>query len=381
MWVQHAALEDFRNYRREAVEFHHGLNLVIGRNAQGKTNLLEAVYCLSGLGSPRGRDVNLVRSGAERALLHADVVRNARSVHIDLELRPGARARVLINRTPAAGTRALRELTSAVFFGPDDPLLIKGAPEGRRRFIDDLIVKLRPARESLRREWDRILKQRNTLLKSIPRSGSAGASATATLEVWDESFCRVGSELVAARLEALWALVPFARKRYEEIAGGGRIELTYESEYVPAADGTMETEQIRESLERSLRTVRAREFERGVSLVGPHRDDVAVRLANAQTEGAPLDARTFASQGDQRTSALALKLGEHDLLTDALGEEPVLLLDDVLSELDPGRRGYLLETVTGRGQTFVSSAEDDVLSDQRDARVIEVSQGRFRIHD
>ena len=170
MRVDRLVLEDFRNYEREEIDLSGGLNLVVGRNAQGKTNLLEAIYCIGGFGSPRGPDATLVREGAERALVHADVTRGERTVHVDLEYRPGRGMRALLNGTAVPGVRSLRELTAAVFFGPDELSLIKGSPDGRRRFLDELVVKLRPARDTIKREWDRVLKQRNALLRSAPRA-------------------------------------------------------------------------------------------------------------------------------------------------------------------------------------------------------------------
>ena len=391
MRADRLVLEDFRNYQREAVEFSPELNLVVGSNAQGKTNLLEAVYFLGGLGSPRISDAGLVREGAERALLHADIARGTRALHVDLEIRPGKSLRTLINKTPATGSRALRELIVGVFFGPDDLTLIKGPPEGRRRFVDDVAVKLRPARETVRREWDRVLRQRNALLKSAPRAGDANRSARSTLEVWDESLARSGARLTAARLESLGQLVPYARKRYEQIAGGGELQLMYSSAWLDAdfcsaslaAPGEVDETYIQGALEEGIDQVRQREIERGMSLIGPQRDDVAALLAAGSGDGTLLEARTYASQGDQRTCALALRLAEYDLLTDVLGEQPVLLLDDVLSELDPARRTWLLDSVRGAGQTFVSSAETADAAIQQGmgrARVIEVRAGKVVGH-
>jgi DNA replication and repair protein RecF len=383
--IDRLVLEDFRNYERSEVELDPRLNVVVGPNAQGKTNLLEALYCLSGLGSPRGPDSALVRDGAERALIHADVTRGQRTVRLDIEMRPGRGLRALLNRTPITGTRALRELSVAVFFGPDELSLVKGSPDGRRRFLDDLAVKLRPARETVRREWDRILKQRNALLKSAPKAGGSAREARATLEVWDEAFCRAGAQLAGARLEALGMLLPFARKRYEAIAGRGRLELAYASGWlgdVPAREAVAFPQGIDEAVVRSalgaaLTDVRGKELERGVSLVGPQRDDVTVRLA-ASGDGALLDARVYASQGDQRTCALALKLAEYDLLTEVLSDEPILLLDDVFSELDAARRSYLLETVGKSGQTVVSSAEPGVAGLVA-GRILEVAAGKVTV--
>jgi DNA replication and repair protein RecF len=360
--VEALALEDFRNYVRQELELSPGLNLVTGRNAQGKTNLLEAVHCLGGLGSPRSPEGALIRTGAERAVLHASVVRRERQIRLDLELRPGRGTRVLINKTPAQGPRALRELVVSVFFGPDELSLVKGSPDARRRFLDELVVKLRPVRDALRREWERVLKQRNALLKSAPKRGELPRTAAETLEIWDDALSRTGAALATARLEALGLLTPHARRRYEAIAGGGELQLGYASTWIPAElsaaaiaePGSVEEEVLRKHLADRIQELRPREIERGISLAGPQRDDVTVLLAS---EGGLLDARTYASQGDQRTAALALKLAEHDLLSDALDEQPVLLLDDVFSELDPGRRRWLAGAVGQMGQALVSSAD------------------------
>ncbi|MDQ3940025.1 MAG: DNA replication/repair protein RecF [Actinomycetota bacterium] len=384
MWIKRLGLEDFRNYDREAVDFAPGLNLIRGRNAQGKTNLLEAVHCLSGLGSPRSHDSALVRDGTERALVHAELERGARPLRIDVEIRPGRGTKALVNRTPIPRTRSLTEFVVTVFFGPDELSLVKGSPDGRRRFLDELGIKLRPAREGTRREWDRVLKQRNALLKSA-RRGSLDPSMRATLEVWDDALCRTGAAVAAARLHALADLIPYASKRFEEVAGGGRLDLSYvsswlESEETAAAlvdPSTISELSLAEHLRSKLEASRRQELERGMSLVGPQRDDVLVRLASAGDEGAGLlEARTFASQGDQRTSALALKLAEHDLLRETLGEEPILLLDDVFSELDPQRRSWLGDAVGHLAQTLVTSATATDSDSAKAAHVIEVDAGR-----
>jgi DNA replication and repair protein RecF len=382
--VEALALEDFRNYVRQELELAPGLNLVTGRNAQGKTNLLEAVHCLGGLGSPRSPEGALIRSGAERALLHASVVRRERPIRIDLEMRAGRGMRVLINKTPASGPRALRELVVSVFFGPDELSLVKGSPDARRRFLDELVVKLRPVRDALRREWERVLKQRNALLKSAPRRGELPRSAAETLEIWDDALSRTGAALAAARLEALGLLLPHARRRYEAVAGGGELRLTYVSSWVPdevsaaalADPTTVEEDVLRKHLAERIQELRPREIERGISLAGPQRDDVSVAL---QADDEFLDARVYASQGDQRTAALALKLAEHDLLSEALDEHPVLLLDDVFSELDPARRKWLAAAVGDMGQAIVSSADTPTGAGLGVDRTIEVAAGTVTV--
>jgi len=373
--VEQLALEDFRNYLRAAVDFAPGLNLIVGRNAQGKTNLLEAAYCLSGMASPRATDPVLVRTGMEVALLHADVTRGDRTVHVDMEIRPGRGRRVQVNRAALPRGRSLAEVLVAVFFGPDELRLVKGAPEGRRRFVDELVVKLRPSREDLRREWERVLKQRNALLKTARTTGE-----TTELEVWDDAFCSAGAALAKARLAALAELAPVAGSRYEAVAGGGRMELGYASSWIGEdvlAAGLEAAAQASESelaahLQRRIGELRRAELERGASLAGPQRDDVIVRLGN---DGELTDARTHASQGDQRTCALALKLAEQDVLTEALGDRPVLLLDDVFSELDPTRREWLAKSVQEMGQTLVTTTALEDLEVAGIQRIFEVSAG------
>lgn len=380
MHVGALVLEDFRNYKHQRVELVEGLNLVVGRNAQGKTNLLEAVYRLSGLGSPRGPDAILVREGAELALIHADVTRKGRTVHVDMELRGGRAARSLINGNAVSSSKALGDLAVSVFFGPDELSLVKGSPDGRRKFLDDLVVKLRPAQQALRRDLDRALKQRNAFLRSVARGAPLDEDA---LSVWDESFSRAAVALAAARLRSLAALVPYATRRYQDVAGGGGLALTYVSSWCSpeladaalADPATIDPAALTQGLMKRIGELRRAELERGLTLAGPQRDDVNVQLDSPGSPTGFLDARSFASQGDQRTCALALKLGEHDLLTEELEDPPILLLDDVFSELDPKRRAWLREAVRDSGQTLLSSAETETWESLMPEAVFEVSQG------
>jgi DNA replication and repair protein RecF len=382
--LSHLELEDFRNYTRQSLDLTEGVNLVVGENAQGKTNLLEALHVLGGLGSPRAADAALVRNGAQRALLHGILIRGSRKIQVDLEIRSGKGTRALLNGSPLPHTRSLGEVVVDVFFGPDDLLVIKGSPDGRRRFVDDLAVKLRPIRTGIRRDWERVLRQRNALLKTARVGGPQ--SVHGTLDVWDDTFTRVGAALVRARLEALATLAPFATKRYETIAGGGHLELAYSSEWLDEAWAAraiadpiqIDEAHLRASLGASLEEVRVRELERGMSIVGPQRDDLVVSLTSA-TGTSPLVARLYASQGDQRSASLALKLGEHDALSEALSAPPILLLDDVFSELDPARRSYLGEAVRDVGQTVLSSAEPGGVEAIRPDRVFEVHAGRVKV--
>lgn len=380
MHVERLALEDFRNYARAVAEFTPGLNLIVGRNAQGKTNLLEAAYCLSGLSSPRAPDPILVRRDSESAFIHADITRSARTVHVDLEIRSGRGRRIQLNGAALPRGRSLGEVLVAVYFGPDELALVKGSPSGRRRFLDELVLKLRPTLEGVPREWERVLKQRNALLKAA-RSGRAENHDG--LEVWDDAFCRAGAEVAAARLDALNSLKPLAAARYEAVAGTGAMELDYSSSWIEddllAAAGAGEPvtrEQLAASLGRRLRELRHAELERGMSLAGPQRDDVIVRL---DAPDGPADARSHASQGDQRTCALALKLGEQDLLSEVLEDRPLLLLDDVFSELDPTRRAWLAKSVQEMGQTLLTATAVDEIDVTGIERVFAVEAGEITV--
>lgn len=372
MRVTHLGIEDFRNYASAEVAFEPGLNLVVGPNAQGKTNLLEAIYVLTGFPSPRGPDSVVVRSGAERAVLHGTVERAGRSTRVDIELRPGRGRRVLVNRSALPAGHSLAELVAAVYFGPDELALVKGAPEGRRRFLDELVVKLRPLRVGVKKEWERVLRQRNAALRAARTR--YGGRPDDSLEVWTEAFCRAGAALTSARLEVLTALQPLAAERYGSVAGAGEVEISYSSTWLPEPTG--EIDSLERRLGDAIASVAAQEIERGQSLVGPQRDDLAVLIRSAG--GAAIEARTHASQGDQRTCALAMKLAEHDVLTAALGEQPIILLDDVFSELDPMRRAWLAKNVAELDQALVTTtaAEDleltsiDVMFDVSDGTVV-----------
>jgi DNA replication and repair protein RecF len=381
MRVESLELLDFRNYEKASISLDQGPTLVTGSNAQGKTSLLEALFCLSGLPSPRGPDSSLVRRGSERALLHGRLRRAERVVWLDLEIREGRR-RALINKTPVRSARSLAEVMGVVFFGPDELSLIKGSPEGRRRFLDDLVVELRPGRTALRREWERVLRQKNTLLRSAPR-GSRD-KVLGTLDVWDEALSKAGAALTAARLECLFLLLPAASRRFEEIAARSRLELAYQSSWLPsdlaakAVSGEgVEEQELRRHLEAAVAEARPRELERGSALTGPQRDDIYVGVSSSEVRDV-MDARAYGSQGEQRTAALALKAGEFDMVAEVTGEQPVLLLDDVLSELDPARRKWLGEAVAAIDQTVITSAEPGAAEAIGAASVLEVVDGRVK---
>ncbi|AGP56516.1 DNA replication/repair protein RecF [Streptomyces rapamycinicus] len=361
MHVTHLSLADFRSYARAEVALDPGVTAFVGPNGQGKTNLVEAVGYLATLGSHRvSSDTPLVRMGAERAVVRAAVAQGDRQQLIELELNPGRANRARINRSSQVRPRDVLGILRSVLFAPEDLALVKGDPGERRRFLDELITARAPRMAGVRSDYDRVLKQRNTLLKTAAlarRHGSrsgGGDAALSTLDVWDQHLARAGAELLAQRLDLISVLQPLADKAYEQLApGGGPVLLEYRGSAGEAPAGAGSREELYELLMAALTEARKQEIERGVTLVGPHRDDLVLKLGR-------LPAKGYASHGESWSYALALRLASYDLLRTEAGE-PVLVLDDVFAELDERRRERLAELVAPGEQVLVTAAvEDDV---------------------
>ncbi|MFF4172107.1 DNA replication/repair protein RecF [Streptomyces sp. NPDC001744] len=352
MHVTHLSLADFRSYARVEVPLDPGVTAFVGANGQGKTNLVEAVGYLATLGSHRvASDAPLVRMGAERAIVRAAVTQGERSQLIELELNPGRANRARINRSSQVRPRDVLGIVRTVLFAPEDLALVKGDPGERRRFLDDLITARAPRMAGVRADYERVLKQRNTLLKSTAMARRHGGRAMdlSTLDVWDQHLARAGAELLAQRLDLVGALQPLADKAYDRLApSGGPVLLEYRSS-APGAGSTRE--ELYEQMLAALAEVRTQEIERGVTLVGPHRDELLLKLGD-------LPAKGYASHGESWSYALALRLASYDLLR-AEGNEPVLVLDDVFAELDARRRERLAELVAHGEQVLVTAAVDD----------------------
>ncbi|MFM9368935.1 DNA replication/repair protein RecF [Streptomyces sp. Da 82-17] len=352
MHVTHLSLADFRSYARVEVPLEPGVTAFVGPNGQGKTNLVEAVGYLANLGSHRvSSDAPLVRMGADRAIVRAAVRQGERQQLIELELNPGKANRARINRSSQVRPRDVLGILRTVLFAPEDLALVKGDPGERRRFLDELVTARSPRMSGVRSDYDRVLKQRNTLLKSAAMARRHGGRSMdmSTLDVWDQHLARAGAELLAQRLDLIATLQPLADKAYEQLApGGGPLTL----EYRPSAEGSGHSrEELYEQLIEALASVRKQEIERGVTLVGPHRDDLLLKLGQ-------LPAKGYASHGESWSYALALRLASYDLLR-AEGNEPVLVLDDVFAELDARRRERLAELVAPGEQVLVTAAVDD----------------------
>jgi DNA replication and repair protein RecF len=359
MHVAHLSLADFRSYARAEVALDPGVSVFTGPNGQGKTNLVEAVGYVATLGSHRvAGDAPLVRLGAERAVIRASVVREGRPTLIELELNPGRANRARINRSDNVRPRDVLGLLRTVLFAPEDLALVKGDPGERRRFLDELLVARAPRLAGVRQDYERVLKQRTALLKSAAsarRAGGGRGMDLSTLDVWDEHLARAGAELTARRVELTEALRPLVARAYAELAPeSGATELTYRASALEeGAEPPSGREEAYGQLLEALGRVRRQELERGVTLVGPHRDDLLLRLG-------PLPAKGYASHGESWSFALALRLASYELLR-ADGGEPVLVLDDVFAELDARRRERLAALAAPGEQVLVTAAvEEDV---------------------
>ncbi|MCX4692208.1 DNA replication/repair protein RecF [Streptomyces sp. NBC_01408] len=357
MHVSHLSLADFRSYARAEVPLDPGVTAFVGPNGQGKTNLVEAIGYLATLGSHRvSSDAPLVRMGADRAIIRAAVTQGERQQLVELELNPGRANRARINRSSQVRPRDVLGIVRTVLFAPEDLALVKGDPGERRRFLDELVTARSPRMAAVRSDYERVLKQRNTLLKSAAMARRHGGRSMdlSTLDVWDQHLARTGAELLAQRLDLIATLLPLADKAYEQLApGGGPLGLAYRSSAGEPVDSgeARGREALYEVLLAALSEVRKQEIERGVTLVGPHRDDVLLRLGE-------LPAKGYASHGESWSYALALRLASYELLRSE-GSEPVLILDDVFAELDARRRERLAELVAPGEQVLVTAAVDD----------------------
>jgi DNA replication and repair protein RecF len=370
--VSHLTLHDFRSYPVAEVPLEPGVTAFVGRNGQGKTNLVEAVDYLSRLSSHRvASDAPLVRAGAERAVVRAAVVRDGRTAVLEVEINPGKSNRAKVNRSPLPRARELIGLVRTVVFAPDDLTLVKGDPSDRRRFLDDLLVLRAPRLAGVRSDYDRILRQRNSLLKTAGtarRGSSSGEGALATLSVWDSHLARTGGELLAERLRLVEALRPHIATAYAAVARGAGRDAA-DVEYRPSLELPERAHELdaHELGDRILVEVEARrrdELDRGISLVGPHRDDLLLTLGPGEEGGeddgaqqAPprLPVKGYASHGESWSFALALRLASYDLLRSE-GDDPILVLDDVFAELDAERRDQLAALVAGAEQVLVTAA-------------------------
>ena len=374
MYVRHLSVTDFRSWVAAEVAFDPGPSVLVGPNGQGKTNLVEALGYVATLGSHRvALDAPLVREGAPRAVVRTAVVSDGRELMVELEINPGRANRARLNRGPVPRPRDVLGALRSVLFAPEDLALVRGDPGERRRFLDDLLVQRTPRYAGVRSDYDRVLKQRGALLKTARAHRGSGAGADLrTLDVWDGHLARFGSELLAGRLALVRALSPYVVSAYEEVArGAGPAAVTYAcslGESLPPDEPGPEL--LEAALLAELARVRSAELERGVTLVGPHRDDLVLSLAGRPAKG-------YASHGESWSYALALRLASYELLASD-GAEPVLVLDDVFAELDTARRGRLAALAGKAEQVLVTAAvAEDVPAELLGARY-DVADGEVR---
>jgi len=399
VYVSHLSLTDFRSYHGVELELRPGITALVGPNGQGKTNLVEAVGYVATLGSHRvPTDAALVRAGAPRAVVRAKVVRGDRPTLVEIEVTAGRANRARINRSPVPRARDVLGILRTVLFAPEDLALVKGDPDGRRRFLDELSLLVTPRMASVVADYDRVLRQRSALLKSAGAAvrGSRGSADLRTLDVWDAKLAQSGAQIIAARLALVGALHPRVAAAYEQVSSGqGEARIAYRSSLdaalgeedagrdAPASEGTPSAErpsveELEVRLLDAMARLRLKEIERGVCLVGPHRDDLVLTLGG-------LPAKGYASHGESWSIALALRLASYRLLTEPDGPdwvsdwgedgEPVLILDDVFAELDVRRRDRLAALVADARQVLVTAAVPGDVPEQLAGDRVDVLDG------
>jgi DNA replication and repair protein RecF len=391
MYVSHLSLLDFRSYESADVELEPGPNAFVGRNGRGKTNLVEALGYVATLGSHRvANDTPLIRAGAQRAVVRTRVVRGERASTVELEITAGKANRARVNRGQLGRARDVLGILRTVLFAPEDLGLVKGEPDGRRRFLDQLVVQLLPRASGVLADYERVVRQRSALLKSLRGHRSAGRDPdVSALEVWDARAAQLGGQVLAWRTALVRALQPLVTAAYEQVSDADSVaQVRYRSGVLPEEGlGSAAPESLEKLLAAAIEEQRSQEIERGQSLVGPHRDDLVLSLGD-------LPAKGYASHGESWSFALALRLAAFRLLggggdpieTDGVfwdpdhgsDADPVLVLDDVFAELDVRRRERLAELVVQARQVLVTAAVPQDVPEALLGARFEVTSGQVR---
>lgn len=385
MYLEHLSLTDFRSYAQVDLSLEPGVTVLVGANGIGKTNLMEAIGYLATLSSHRvSTDAPLLRFGTERALIRARLVRGEQPTVLEFEINAGRANRARINRSNPVRARDILGICQTVLFAPEDLALVKGDPSSRRRFLDELLVSLIPRHAATRSDYDRVLKQRNALLKSA-RAGKFTSGHEATLDVWDQHMARAGAALLHARLELVERLRPHLRGAYAQLTDGSKeagaiyrstIQDLIEDDGAAAPAGPaaevaedlrlLSVDELTDRYIQAFAASRRKELERGISLVGPHRDELELVLGQAPAKG-------YASHGETWSMCLSLRLASYYVMLDDArtgGSAPILILDDVFAELDVQRRRKLAAIVSGAEQVLVTAAvEADIPAELAGRRV------------
>ena len=386
MFIKHLSLASFRNYKNAEIALQPGVNLLVGPNGQGKTNLVEAIRYLSTLSSHRVAGyLPLIKQDEPQAAVRAMASHADRDILIELELNRDSANKARVNKSPVPRVRDILGLVNSVTFAPEDLDVVKRDPTNRRAFIDELVIQVWPRFAGVYSDFERVLKQRNTLLKTARQTGAKG-SALSTLDAWDQSLVSYGSEIIAARVDLVERLRPHLFEAYQQIAianneprilvkssllgttipsGWGDEDDSEDLEYIQTADRA----EIEALYSAKLATVRTKELERGITLVGPHRDDLVLMLGT-------LPAKGYASHGESWSYALALRLASIALLrAETRTGDPILILDDVFAELDAGRRARLAGMVAGNEQVLITAAVAEDVPEELIATVFHVKHG------
>ncbi len=383
MYIKHLSLAQFRNYKSAELSLSQGVNLLVGPNGQGKTNLVEAIRYLSTLSSHRVAGyLPLIQQNQSQAVIRAMASFDERDVLIELELNRDSANKARINKSPAPKVRDILGFVNSVTFAPEDLDIVKRDPSNRRAFIDELVIQVWPRFAGVYSDYERVLKQRNTLLKTARQTGTKG-SALSTLDAWDASLVSYGSEIIAARLDLIERLRPHLFEAYQSIAianneprilvkssllGAAIVQFDEDSEDLEYIN-TSDRAEITELYSKKLSFVRPKELERGITLVGPHRDDLVLMLGD-------LPAKGYASHGESWSYALALRLASIALLrAETRSGDPILILDDVFAELDSGRRERLAGMVANNEQVLITAAVTEDIPKALQATVFNVISG------
>ncbi len=380
MYLKNLHLRSFRNYIDRKVIFTAQKTILVGNNAQGKSNLLEAVELLATLKSHRtSRDRELVLEGKDAGQIEATLQRAYGTTELNIIFRKQGRRTVALNKEPLRRQLDFLGVLNAVQFSSLDLDLVRGAPDSRRNWIDGLLVQLEPVYAHILQQYDRVLRQRNALLKKIRASEQSEGSEVVQnyypqLRLWDEQLAAAGSRVTRRRARVLARLTPIAQAWHNSISGNTEI---LNINYLPNVEWTEdEPEKVQQAFLAKIEQRRTAEQHQGKSVVGPHRDEIEFTINQTP-------ARYYGSQGQQRTLVLALKLAELKLIEQVVGEPPILLLDDVLAELDPNRQNQLLEVIGDRFQTIVTTTHINSFNNQwiKDSQILSVKAGEIRNYE
>jgi DNA replication and repair protein RecF len=361
MWINHLSLKNFRSYDELELPIEQGINIFLGRNGEGKTNIVEAILYLSFLSSHRtANDQPLVKLGNQSAYVRAKVQNSEREILVELEINSEKANRARINQNPTRSQKELFGIVQAVYFSPEDLDLVRGDPSGRRRFIDELLTLKSPRFAGVITDYERAVKQRNSLLKS--------RSSYTSLASWDEQVADFGGQLIAARLKVLREFEPIFTKIYQDINDQKKAFITYKCSIENASEDAAENT---DKILSKMSEIKSQEIDRGLTLVGPHRDDLLLMLGDHFVKG-------YASHGESWSIALSLKLAAYQLLSSE-GAKPILILDDVFSELDEIRREHLINLANTAEQTFITVAVQSDLPHGLTGRVFQVKSGTVKL--